>query len=151
MTGNGEPERVGQGRSSGRRPTSVAFINLQDIAGGRRPACRCELASPSRLAWDGAALTIDALDLTVGQGRLLAAGRLGEGGLGAARWQSTFKGELGDILRIGRPLGVPDALDGHRPGDDRVELNRRDRSVRRRRSSSRTAAWRGARCRRFAI
>ena len=93
---------------------AVAFINLQDIQADIA-GVPLKLTLPSRLAWDGTALTIDALDLSVGQGRLLAAGRLGEGGLGAARWQSTFRGELGDILRIGRPLGVPDSLSGTGP------------------------------------
>ena len=91
-----------------------AFINLQDIQADVA-GVPIRLTSPSRFAWDGKALSIDALDLSVGEGRLLAAGRLGEGGLGSARWQSTFKGELGDILRIGRPLGVPESLDGTGP------------------------------------
>ena len=107
---------------------AVAFINLQDIQADVA-GVPLKLTLPSRLAWDGTALTIDALDLSVGQGRLLAAGRLGEGGLGAARWQSTFRGELGDILRIGRPLGVPDSLDGTGPVTVEWSSHGRDRSL----------------------
>jgi outer membrane protein assembly complex protein YaeT len=92
-----------------------AFINLQDIQADVSGVA-VRLASPSRLAWDGKGLTVDVLDVTVGQqGRLLARGRLGEGGISSARWESTFKGELGDLLKIGRPFGVPAELEGSGP------------------------------------
>jgi outer membrane protein assembly complex protein YaeT len=95
---------------------SSVFINLQDVQADVSDV-PVRLASPSRLAWDRTGLTIDALDLSVGQGRLAASGRLAGGGLGAARWESTFKGELGDLLRIARPLGVPTELAGYGPID----------------------------------
>jgi outer membrane protein assembly complex protein YaeT len=90
---------------------SSAFINLQEVNAGVAEV-PVQLVTPSRLAWDGSALTVDSLDVTVGQGRLLASGRLGEGGLNAAKWESTFKGELGDLLKIGRPFGVPAEVAG---------------------------------------
>jgi outer membrane protein insertion porin family len=90
---------------------SRAFINLQDI-NANVAEVPVQLVSPSRLAWDGDALTIDNLDITVGQGRLLASGRLGEGGIDAAQWESTFSGQLGDLIKIGRPFGVPAPLNG---------------------------------------
>ncbi len=93
---------------------SQAFINLQDISADVS-GVPVQLASPSRLSWDGTGLSIDALDITVGTGRLVASGRLGEGGLTTAKWDSLFKGELGDILRIGRPFGVPSELGGSGP------------------------------------
>ena len=91
---------------------SNAFINLQDI-NADVSGVALQLVSPSRLAWDGTALSIDNLDLTVGQGRLLASGRLGAGGVGNARWESNFKGELGDLIKIARPFGVPAELEGY--------------------------------------
>jgi outer membrane protein assembly complex protein YaeT len=91
---------------------SQAFINLQDIDADAS-GVPVRLVAPARLAWDGSGLTIDTLDVTVGSGRLLASGRLGDGG--PARWESTFKGELGDLLKIGRPFGVPAELDGVGP------------------------------------
>jgi outer membrane protein assembly complex protein YaeT len=88
---------------------STVFVNLQDVdaAVSNVPL---RLAAPSRLAWERRGLTIDTLDLAVGRGRLLASGRLGEGGLENASWQSSFTGELGEVLMIGRPLGVPPEL-----------------------------------------
>ena len=95
---------------------SNAFINLQDISADVS-GVPVQLVTPSRVAWDGTALSIDSLDITVGQGRLLASGRLGPGGIDLARWESTFKGELGDLLKIGRPFGVPAELEGYGPVD----------------------------------
>ena len=93
---------------------SRVFINLQDIEADAA-GVPVRLALPSRLSWDGAALTIDALDVSVGGGTLHASGRLGEGGLETARWKSAFTGELGDLLTIGRPFGVPEELAGFGP------------------------------------
>ena len=93
---------------------SDAFINLQDLTAGVADV-RVQLAAPSRLAWDGARLTVDGLDVAVGQGRLRASGQLGEGGIDAARWEATFNGELGDLLTLGRPFGVPSDLEGAGP------------------------------------
>ena len=90
---------------------SNAFVNLQDV-NADVAGVPLRLGTPARLGWDGNALTIDNLDLGVGQGRLLASGRLGQGGLSGARWQSSFKGELGDLVKIGRPFGVPVELEG---------------------------------------
>lgn len=95
---------------------SDAFINLQDVTANVADV-RVQLMTPSRLAWDGTALTVDSLDLAVGQGRLLASGRLGEGGLDAARWEASLNGQLGDLLTIGRPFGVPADLEGAGPVD----------------------------------
>jgi outer membrane protein assembly complex protein YaeT len=91
---------------------SRVFVNLQEIdaTSGGVPL---RLASPARLQWNGEALTVDALDLVVGDGRLLATGTLGAGGV--ARWQSSFKGQIGDLLKIGRPFGVPAELDATGP------------------------------------
>ena len=86
---------------------SRVFVNLQEIDADAS-GVRVRLASPSRLSWDGTALNIDVLDLSVGRGRLLAAGRLAQSG--AAKWESTFIGELGDLVRIGRPFGIPAEL-----------------------------------------
>ncbi len=94
--------------------SSQAFINLQDIQADTA-GVPVRLALPSRLSWDGTALTIDTLDVSVGTGKLHASGRLGEGGINTARWQSTFAGELGDLLKIGRPFGVPTELEGFGP------------------------------------
>ena len=94
--------------------SSNAFINLQDL-NADASGVAVQLVTPSRLAWDGSALTIDNLDVTVGQGRLLASGRLGQGGINAAQWQSTFEGELGDLIKIGRPFGIPTELEGSGP------------------------------------
>ncbi|HXG87285.1 MAG TPA: translocation/assembly module TamB domain-containing protein [Vicinamibacterales bacterium] len=93
---------------------SQVFINLQEIDAAI-DGVPLKLASPSRLAWDSTGLTIDVLDLTVGKGRLLARGRLGDGGINTARWESTFIGELGELLKIGRPFGVPAELEGFGP------------------------------------
>lgn len=90
---------------------SDAFINLQSLE-ANVAAVPVQLNTPARLAWDGEGLTVDALDIGVGAGRLLASGRLGEGGINAAQWESTFKGEFGDLLRIGRTFGVPEDLSG---------------------------------------
>jgi outer membrane protein assembly complex protein YaeT len=93
---------------------SNAFINLQDVA-AEVADVRVQLVTPSRLAWDGSRLTIDDLDASVGQGRLRASGQLGEGGIDAARWEATFTGQLGDLLTLGRPFGVPVDLEGAGP------------------------------------
>lgn len=93
---------------------SRVFVNLQDIQADVS-GVPIRLALPSRLSWDGAALTIDALDVSVGGGKLHASGRLGKGGIETARWDSTFTGELGDLLKIGRPFGVAAELQGFGP------------------------------------
>lgn len=93
---------------------SRAFVNLQDIQ-AQASGVPLRLTAPARIAWDGAALTVDDLDLAVGQGQLRASGRLADGGVQDAQWQAAFSGELGDLLRIGRPFGVPVALDGTGP------------------------------------
>ncbi|HUE87420.1 MAG TPA: translocation/assembly module TamB domain-containing protein [Vicinamibacterales bacterium] len=95
---------------------SDAFINLQDIQASVADV-RVQLVTPARLAWDGASLSVDSLDMAVGQGRLHASGQLGEGGIDAARWEATFKGELGDLLTLGWPFGVPADLEGAGPVD----------------------------------
>lgn len=95
---------------------SNAFINLQDVAASVADV-RVQLVTPSRLAWDGSRLTIDSLDASVGQGRLRASGQLGEGGIDTARWEATFNGQLGDLLTLGRPFGVPSDLEGAGPVD----------------------------------
>ncbi|MGH9176123.1 MAG: hypothetical protein ACRD1H_17280, partial [Vicinamibacterales bacterium] len=94
--------------------SSQVFINLQDIQADVS-GVPVRLALPSRLSWDGTALTVDTLDVSVGNGKLHASGRLGEGGIDTARWESTFAGELGDLLKIGRPFGVPTELEGSGP------------------------------------
>ena len=93
---------------------STVFINLQDIAADVS-SVPFRLVTPSRLSWDRSGLTIDGLDLTVGKGRLLASGRLGTGGLETARWQATFDGELGEVMTIGHPFGVPEELTASGP------------------------------------
>jgi outer membrane protein assembly complex protein YaeT len=95
---------------------SAAFINLQDVNASVADV-RVQLVTPARLAWDGARMTVDSLDLAVGQGRLHASGQLGEGGIAAARWEATLKGQLGDLLTLGRPFGVPPDLEGAGPVD----------------------------------
>ena len=93
---------------------SRAFINLQDIQAAVADV-PVRLALPSRLSWDGTALNIDTLDLSIGNGKLHASGRLSPEGVETAKWQSTFAGELGDLIKIGRPFGVPSELDGSGP------------------------------------
>jgi outer membrane protein assembly complex protein YaeT len=93
---------------------SRAFVNLQDI-NADVSGVPMRLASPSRLSWDGSALSIDNLDVTVGAGRLTASGRLAESGLAGAKWTSAFKGRLDDVIRIGRPFGVPTEVSGTGP------------------------------------
>ena len=95
---------------------SNAFINLQEVAASVADV-RVQLVTPSRLAWNGSRLTIDSLEASVGQGRLLASGQLGEGGIDTARWKATFNGQLGDLLTLGRPFGVPSDLEGTGPID----------------------------------
>jgi outer membrane protein assembly complex protein YaeT len=93
---------------------SNVFVNFQDLDAAVSDV-PVRLVGPSRVQWDGSALTIDALDVSVGQGRLLASGRLGQQGISDARWESTFKGELGDLVKIGRTFGVPTELEGFGP------------------------------------
>jgi outer membrane protein assembly complex protein YaeT len=94
---------------------SRVFINLQDIA-ATVEGVAVKLAAPSQLTWDGAGLTIDALDLGVGAaGRLHATGRLTASDVTNAKFDSTFTGELGDLIRIGRPFGVPAELQASGP------------------------------------
>jgi outer membrane protein assembly complex protein YaeT len=94
---------------------SNAFINLQDLTADVS-GVSMRLITPSRVAWDGAALTVDELDVAVGGGRLFASGRLAtQSGVSGARWEARFDGELGDILKLGRPFGVPAELEGAGP------------------------------------
>lgn len=88
---------------------SQAFINLQDVdaAVAEVPV---RLTAPARIGWNDDALTVDTLDMLVGQGRLRASGRLGRDGVANAAWESTFTGALDDLVRIGRPFGVPAEL-----------------------------------------
>lgn len=88
---------------------SQVFVNLQDIAASAS-GVPVQLTAPARIAWNGDALTIDALDVAVGQGRLVASGRLGEGGLEKAEWESRFTGRLEDLVQIGHALGIPGEL-----------------------------------------
>ena len=88
-----------------------------------------QLVTPSRLAWDGSRLTIDNLEASVGQGRLRASGQLGDGGIDAARWEATFNGQLGDLLTMGRPFGVPSEVEGAGPDQLRVAVNRWNRAI----------------------
>lgn len=91
---------------------SSVFVNLQDVSADVS-SVPIQLVAPSRIAWDGTTLAVDTLEAAIGTtGRLVASGQLGRGGLDTARWESTFKGELGDLLTIGRTLGVPTALHG---------------------------------------
>ncbi len=93
---------------------SQVNVNLQEL-NADASGVAIKLVNPSRLSWDGVALGIDSLDVAVGQGRLLASGRLGESGISGAQWETTFKGELADLVKIGRPFGVPEALVGFGP------------------------------------
>jgi len=112
VTGTASLSATASGVLSDLRNSHV-FINLQDIAAAVE-GVTVKLAAPSRLSWDGTGLTVDTLDLSVGEtGRLHASGRLAE--TGAAKWDSTFSGELGDLLRIGRPFGVPPELQASGP------------------------------------
>ena len=52
---------------------SNAFVNLQEL-NADAAGVPVQLVAPSRLAWNGDALTIDSLDISVGNGRLLASG-----------------------------------------------------------------------------
>ncbi|MGQ0734969.1 MAG: translocation/assembly module TamB domain-containing protein, partial [Acidobacteriota bacterium] len=88
---------------------STAFVNLQE-AKAAVAGVPIALAAPSRLAWDGQALTVDGLEASVGRGRLVATGRLDTGGLSSAQWKTAFDGELEDLVALGRPFGVPAAL-----------------------------------------
>jgi outer membrane protein assembly complex protein YaeT len=95
--------------------TSRVFINLHDLAASVEDV-PVKLAAPSRLTWDGAGLTVDTLDLGVGAtGRLHAIGRLSPDDVTNANFDATFTGELGDLLRIGRPFGVPPELQASGP------------------------------------
>ncbi len=113
VTGTASLSATGKGTLSAIGESTV-FINLQDL-GADVSGVPVRLASPSRLSWDGSGLTIDVLDVALGQGRLLARGRLGERGIQTARWESTLKGDLGDVLAIARPFGAPAALRGIGP------------------------------------
>lgn len=93
---------------------SDVFVNLQDIE-AQVSTVPLRLTTPARLSWDGSGLTVDALDLAVGQGQLRASGRLGTGGIDTAQWTSTYTGELGELLTIGRPFGVPSELEAYGP------------------------------------
>jgi outer membrane protein assembly complex protein YaeT len=94
---------------------SRVFINLHDLAATVEDV-PVKLAAPSRLTWDGAGLTVDTLDLGVGAtGRLHAIGRLSPDDVTNANFDATFTGELGDLLRIGRPFGVPPELQASGP------------------------------------
>jgi outer membrane protein assembly complex protein YaeT len=93
---------------------SKVNINLQEL-NADASGVAIQLVSPSRFAWNDTTLGIDSLEVSIGQGRLLASGRLGESGISGAQWQASFAGELGDLVKIGRPFGVPEALAGYGP------------------------------------
>jgi outer membrane protein assembly complex protein YaeT len=94
---------------------SRVFVNLQEIDASAE-GIPVTLAAPSRLTWDGTALTIDTLDLTVGtRGRLHATGRLAATAVGNANFDAAFTGELGDLIHLGRPFGVPPQLQASGP------------------------------------
>ena len=94
---------------------SRVLVNLQEI-GRVGEGVPLKLAAPSRFTWDRTGLTVDNLDLTVGKrGRLHATGRLASGDVANAKFDGTFTGELGDLIRIGRPFGVPPELQASGP------------------------------------
>ncbi len=94
---------------------SRMFVNLQEIAAAVE-GVPVKLAAPSRLTWDGTVLTVDTLDLSVGAtGRLHASGRLASGNVADANFDATFTGELGDLVRVGRPFGIPPELNAAGP------------------------------------
>lgn len=88
---------------------SRAFVNLQDV-NATVAEVPVALNEPSRLSWHDETLDVDALHLTVGQGRLDASGSLAQAD--RSRWNAAFDGELGDVLRISRAFGAPAELDG---------------------------------------
>jgi outer membrane protein assembly complex protein YaeT len=93
---------------------SNVFVNLQDIRADVS-GVPLRLVTPSRVAWDGAAVVIDALNVSVGPGQLVASGRLGETGLRDARWDATYMGDLAELIKVGRPFGLPADLEGTGP------------------------------------
>jgi outer membrane protein assembly complex protein YaeT len=94
---------------------SRVFVNLQEINAAAE-GIPVTLAAPSRLTWDGTGLTIDTLDLAVGtRGRLQATGRLASADVGNANFDATFTGEVGDLVHLGRPFGVPPQLQASGP------------------------------------
>lgn len=95
---------------------SKVFINLHEIDGAVEDV-PLKTAGESRLVWDSSGLTVDRLDLAVGKtGRLFASGRLASGdNVADAKFDASYKGELGELLRIGRPFGVPPELQASGP------------------------------------
>lgn len=87
---------------------SGVLVNLQNVDATVADV-PIKMATPSRLAWQDSTLTVDALELGVGQGKLLASGALAR--TGATRWDATFNGELGDLVHMARPFGAPTELD----------------------------------------
>lgn len=83
---------------------SRVFVNLQDVM-ARVNDVPVALAAPSRLGWRDSTLSVESLDLTIGQGRLEASGELARAG--ARRWDAAFNGELGDLVRMGHAFGAP--------------------------------------------
>jgi outer membrane protein assembly complex protein YaeT len=94
---------------------SKVFINLQEVDAAVE-GVPVKTAGASRLTWEGGALTVDTLDLAVGKaGRLFATGRLAPGDVADAKFDASYKGELGELIRIGRPFGVPPELQASGP------------------------------------
>jgi outer membrane protein assembly complex protein YaeT len=95
---------------------SKVFINLHEVDAAVE-GVPVKTAGASRLIWDSTGLTVDTLDLAVGKtGRLFASGRLASGdNVTDAKFDASYKGELGELLRIGRPFGVPPELQASGP------------------------------------
>ncbi|MFN2446988.1 MAG: translocation/assembly module TamB domain-containing protein, partial [Vicinamibacterales bacterium] len=83
---------------------SRAFVNLQEIA-ATISEVPISLAAPSRFSWEQSTLAIDELNLQIGSGRLQASGALARSG--PSRWDASFQGELGDLVRISHAFGTP--------------------------------------------
>jgi len=108
IVGNVSLSATASGTLSDAAATSRAFVNLQEIATTVNEV-PISLATPSRLAWQRSTLTVDALDLQVGQGRFHASGDLTRSG--SSRWDASFDGELGDLVRMSRAFGAPADLE----------------------------------------
>lgn len=87
---------------------SRAFVNLQEI-GATVSGVPVSLAAPAHLEWQPSTLTVDDLNLQVGQGRLRASGALVRSGAG--NWDAAYDGELQDLVRMSRAFGAPAELD----------------------------------------
>ena len=85
------------------------FANLQTLnaAVGDVPVT---LSAPARIAWQDDELTVTGLDAAVGKGTARASGTWAE--RTGTRFEASYNGELGDILRVGRAFGLPADLTG---------------------------------------